>query len=136
MDFNQYGVFRMVAGRLDWLSQRQVVLAQNISNADTPGYQARAIEPFASVVARTMPGQLSPTMTHARHLGGTTSGAAARVRPMSDPYEISPSGNTVVLEQQLMELTDTAAQHRLALNLYRKHVSMIRMALGRGGGGG
>ena len=134
MDFNEYGLFRMVAGRLDWVSQRQTVLAQNIANADTPGYQAQEIESFASVVARNMPGQLAPTMTHADHMSGSAPASAAQVRPLADPYEVSPSGNTVVLEQQLMALTDTAAQHRLALNLYRKHVGMIQLALGRGGG--
>ncbi|MCB9948877.1 MAG: flagellar basal body rod protein FlgB [Rhodospirillaceae bacterium] len=134
MDLNQFGTFRMIAGRLDWLSQRQVVLAQNIANADTPGYQAQDIQPFADVVARTMPGQLTPAQTQAGHMAGTSGTPGARVSPLRSPYEVSPSGNTVVLEQQLMQLTDTAAQHRLALNLYRKHVGMIKMALGRSGG--
>ena len=39
--------------RLRWLDRRQEVLARNISNADTPGYRARDVTPFAQILART-----------------------------------------------------------------------------------
>ena len=55
-----------------------------------------------------------------------------RERPEGDAYEVSPSGNAVVIEQQMMKVAETATQHELALQLYAKHVGMLRLALGRG----
>ncbi|MBT7747468.1 MAG: flagellar basal-body rod protein FlgB, partial [Alphaproteobacteria bacterium] len=49
-----------------------------------------------------------------------------------DVYETSPDGNSVVLEQQLMKVTETKMDYELMTNLYRKHMGMLRTALGRG----
>jgi flagellar basal-body rod protein FlgB len=136
MDLSSFAVFQTVRQRLDWTSERQSVLAQNIANADTPGYRARDVEDFASVMARTRgPGDLAPMRTHPAHLSGSGAVMDARIQAMMDTPEAAPNGNTVSLEQQMMEMTDTAAEHRLALDLFRRHTSMLRIALGRGGGG-
>lgn len=37
MDLGNLKVFRMAMTQMDWAAQRQKVLAQNVSNADTPG---------------------------------------------------------------------------------------------------
>ena len=50
------------------------------------------------------------------------------------PYEVAPTGNSVVLEEQVLKVSETAGDHRLMTNLYRKHIAMFKMALGRGGG--
>jgi flagellar basal-body rod protein FlgB len=34
----------MISRRMDWLSQRQTVLSQNVANADTPNYQPRDLK--------------------------------------------------------------------------------------------
>ena len=136
MDLTQYGLMQTLARRLDWAGQRQSVIAQNIANADTPAYRAMDVEAFATVMARTgSAGTLQPARTQSGHLAGRGAEMDARIQAMMDTPEVSPSGNNVSLEQQLMELTDTAAQHRLALDLFRRHTAMFRIAIGRGGGG-
>ena len=134
MDFGRFGLFPLFAQRLDYLDQRQVVLAENIANADTPNYQARDLRPFAEHLAARAPGRLTLAATDAAHLSGTRGPAAAGVGPSPGGYEATPSGNTVDLEHQMIEMSRTSADHQLALNLYRKHVAMIRSALGRAGG--
>jgi len=133
MTLDNLALFRMVAQRFGWLEQRQGVVAQNIANADTPGYTARDIEAFDAHLSRAGGSSLSPRLTDAAHMtapgrepGDARTGRAERI------YEVSPTGNSVVIEQQLMTMTETAAQHRLAQNLYTKHVGMIRMAMGAG----
>ena len=134
MDLTQYTLIQTMARRLDWASERQSVLAQNIANADTPNYRAQDVEAFATVMARAASaGPLQPVRTAPDHMVGRSVEMDARIQAMMDTPEVSPSGNNVSLEQQLMELTDTAAQHRLALDLFRRHSAMIRSALGRGG---
>jgi flagellar basal-body rod protein FlgB len=131
MDISQLGIFQLISGRLDWLSHRQEVLARNIANADTPGYRPSDLEPFAAVLAKAAP--LTLAATRPGHLQPRGIGASpARERSEGDVYEVSPSGNAVVIEQQMMKVAETATQHELALQLYAKHLGMLRLALGRG----
>ena len=100
MDLNKVSLFGMMKQRLAWLGQRQEVLAQNIANADTPGYRPRDIKPleFRGMVNR----QLSPVtmeVTHGNHLAGHT----RNVKTFDDqvnrtPYETAPAGNAVILK--------------------------------------
>ena len=133
MDFSSIGLFRLVSQRLDWLTQRQDLLAQNIANADTPGYQPREMRPFAAHLDGAS-GSMMPAATHARHIAPIASGTGGSQSSerLNDVYETAPTGNAVVLEQQMVRVSETAMQHQFALNLYRKHVGMIRLALGRG----
>ena len=41
MGVDDIPLFGMLRGRLGWLSERQRVVAENVANADTPGYRAR-----------------------------------------------------------------------------------------------
>jgi flagellar basal-body rod protein FlgB len=47
-----------------------------------------------------------------------------------ETYEVTPSGNAVVIEEQLMNVTETQGDYRLVTNLYQKHLKMIRAAIG------
>ena len=133
MDPSQLPLFRLIGQRLDYLSQRQSVLAQNVANADTPGYQPLDLEPFAEHVARTMPSRrLEMTRTHPGHIDASAGRAdLADANTVGDAYESAPSGNEVVLEQQMIAVAQNAMDHQLALNLYRKQAGMIRIAIGR-----
>ena len=66
-----------------------------------------------------------------------TSGSFAE-RVDRDPYETAPAGNAVVLEEQMAKLNHTAVSHRLASELYRKHLGddqhRDRPPLGRSSG--
>ena len=44
MDLNKLDIFRLTNSKMGWLSERQTVLAQNIANADTPGYKAKDLK--------------------------------------------------------------------------------------------
>jgi flagellar basal-body rod protein FlgB len=44
--------------------------------------------------------------------------------------ETSPNGNSVVLEEQMAKLSETEISHRLTTNLYKKHLNMLKMAIG------
>ena len=134
MDFGMLPIFDVMAKRLRWLGQRQKVLAQNIANADTPNYKARDMKEisFRELVGggdsnlrlvATLPNHMSPP-------GQTADYKVERDKTA----ETSLSGNSVVLEDQMMRVSQTAMQHELTVNLYRKHIAMIKAALGRPGG--
>jgi flagellar basal-body rod protein FlgB len=67
------------------------------------------------------------------HLNGTTSQVASvDDQKTKKQYETAPVGNSVVLEEQMMKLADAQHSYQLMTSLYRKHVDMLKMALGRG----
>lgn len=134
MDLRKLPVFSMMARRMSWLAERQQVLAQNIANADTPNYRPRDLpQPsFRDMArARVAPG-LAPATTDAAHISLARGRAAPepRARPQEETMETTPSGNAVVLEEQLMKAARTAMDYEATTNLYRKHVSMIKDAIG------
>ncbi len=131
----KFDIFAVLGKRMDWLSQRQQVLAENVANADTPDYVPRDLD--EAEFGRILRNQLSPIdpkATHAAHLRGTVQrGGPANSARQKDPYETSPSGNAVILEEQLIKVAKTQSDYQTIVNLYRKHMDMFRTALGRGG---
>jgi flagellar basal-body rod protein FlgB len=56
MNLDSIPVLALVQRSIGWLGRNHDVLAQNIANADTPGYRARELKPldFAALVARPL----------------------------------------------------------------------------------
>ena len=115
--------------RLEWLGRRQVVLAENIANADTPSYRPQDLAPqrFRDLVDH--PARLALAATDANHLGQPAAGRTnPKVETSRDVYEVAPAGNAVVLEEQMAKVHETAIDHKLVSQLYRKYLGMLRMA--------
>ncbi len=134
MDLNKIPLFDAVRKRLDWLSQRQEILAQNIANSDTPKYRPHDLKPFnfKSLVDRERM-QLGVRVTSVNHI----TGKPQRLRNFNEvetrkPYESTPNGNAVILEEQMMKINETNISYKLTSDLYKKHTRMIQIALGRG----
>ncbi len=125
MDTSQIGLFDLAAQRLAWVDRRQALLAQNVANADTPGYQAKDLTPFAQQLGQTASRMVR---TDAQHMTGTAStGAQTSLRP----HERAPDGNAVSVEEQLTKIADTQSTQALTVNLTQKYSAMFRMALGK-----
>ncbi|WP_235830219.1 flagellar basal body rod protein FlgB [Algihabitans albus] len=129
------GLFDVIARKMDWLAQRQKVLSENVANADTPGFAAKDLRegPFERMIR----GQLAivqPRRTDPEHLTPASTGnGQAREHKPRDRYETAPSGNAVVLEEQLVKVQQTQIDYQTMTNLYSKHLRMFSTALGRGG---
>ncbi len=131
MDLTGMTVFRQLEQKMGWLSARQSVLAENIANADTPGYRPRDLQAFASLVDGR--GGLPMQVTSPVHMVGSN-GNTATPSAQRDRYaiETSPNGNQVSLEDQLTKMGENGMDYQFMTNLYRKQISMIKTALGRG----
>jgi len=132
-DLNGITLFAMAKKRLNWLGQRQEVLAQNIANADTPKYRSKDLKAFNfKELLRRESAQLNMAANSSNHL----SGRQKRIRDFAEdhnkkPFETTPAGNSVVLEEQMAKVGETGASYKMTTNLYSKHLGMIRTALGR-----
>ena len=126
MDLMKSSLFAGLAGRLQFLAARTHVLAENVANADTPGYVARdlAAPDFGKRVAALR-------VSDPRHLSGA--GPASAPKPHLAPDgEASLNGNEVSVETQMMKLSEARMDYQLASTVYRKGMDLIRLAA-RGG---
>lgn len=120
----------LAAQRVNWLDQRQGVLAQNIANADTPAYRPRDLLPFARHLAGSLPPAMARTDgAHLQPRGGNRGAAPEDPRVA----EAVPDGNAVSLDREAVRVAETDTAHALAMAVHRSFTGMFRLALGRQG---
>lgn len=109
-------------------SARQQVISENVAHADTPGYRARDIADFSSIVESGPP--FTAKMTRPQHV--------AFGDPMGfDPRETTafgaetPNGNTVSLEDQMLRGAAVKQEHDLALGVYSKAMDILRTTVAK-----
>ncbi len=135
MDLGKIPLFAMITKRMAWLGQRQQVLARNIANSDTPGFKPRDVKPLDfQRLAQSEARGLGVRLTNARHLTGGLRSPGLGATTQNQAGETTLSGNAVVIEDQLMKVAETAMDYQVMTNLYRKHLNMIKTALGRPAG--
>jgi len=100
MDINTLSLASAVAAHA---AARQQVIAENVAHADTPGYRARDIADFASIVDDTIGA-----------LGAET-----------------PNANTVSLEDQMLRAAEVRQEHEMAIGVYSKSLEILRASVTR-----
>ncbi len=140
MDLKSISLFSSVTQKMDWLTERQKVLAQNIANADTPGYVPRDLKKisFKSHLDQgSSTGALHMQASAEGHMNGNGK-TIGDMGSQGEPYEqiskssmIAQNGNGVNLEDELTKMAETQMEYATAVNLYRKHVSMMKTAIGK-----
>ncbi|SDG26894.1 flagellar basal-body rod protein FlgB [Thalassobaculum litoreum DSM 18839] len=135
MKMSDMSLFRMARQQMDWLGDRQTVLAQNIANADTPNYRAKDLKALSFERELRDIKQVRMQATSGTHLQGTVQKPDFRVEELRarDVYETNPNDNGIVLEEQMMKVSDTQMKYQLASNVYQKNMTMLRTAIGRNG---
>jgi flagellar basal-body rod protein FlgB len=106
--------FSLLRARLDFLGQRQKLIAENIANASTPGYTPRDVDAaaFEKAMERAASGSRVPS-----------------VKIVSRPdSETTLDGNSVVLEDQAMRAMEVRMQFETGLSLYQKGLQLMRLA--------
>lgn len=117
-------LFDLAERRLGWIDRRQGLLAQNIANANTPGYVAKDLQPFAETLAKALP---DLAVTSPMHLTGA--GSAGHTDPRIRPAERAPDGNAVSVDEQLTKVADTDGAHALVINLFHSYLGLFRTAI-------
>ncbi len=123
-----------MAAKMIYLDKRQGVLAQNIANADTPGYRPQDLTKvdFGKVLEKVSGKQkVTLTTTNKDHTTGAGDVANAKDKKDRMTYEVAPDGNAVIIEEQMIKANQTMMDYSLLTNLMNKQASMYRLALGR-----
>jgi flagellar basal-body rod protein FlgB len=129
MGIGDLPLMSMLKTRMRWHNQRQVVLAENVANADTPGFRARDVR---APVFETVRGA-GPVRTDPRHMSGFGSRAADASARAIQSFETTPRGNAVTLEEEMIKVGQNAQDFQAAATLYQRSMGLLRTAMSRRG---
>ena len=136
MDIGQIPLFAALSKRMSWLTARQTVLAENVANANTPGYVAKDLKEldFKSLIGKTRGyGPLRLAATEPGHIAPAAASNPAPVVTVADDQSLD--GNGVSLEAQMMKVSTNASEYALVTSLYKQNIGLIKTVLGGGSGG-
>jgi flagellar basal-body rod protein FlgB len=135
-DISDIPIFAMLRARMGYLSERQRVIAENVANASTPGYAPHDLKAFnfkaqvdaASSLAVTQPG-------HMLAKGAKPGSAAGAVKTVKSPdSETTLDGNSVVLEEEMMKMSQARMDYDTAVGFYQKSLDILKLATRKPGG--
>jgi flagellar basal-body rod protein FlgB len=130
LDLANSPFFGMLRTRLDQLSERQRLIAENIANASTPGYRPRDLDTgaFERALAQHNGGGLAMARTSAAHMSAGGGTPTPQVVTRNDG-ETTIDGNAVVLEEEMARAAETRMQFETGIALYQKGLQLVRMAV-------
>ncbi len=115
-------LFDLASRQAQWLAARQSTISGNVANANTPGYRARDVEPFADVLDKT---KLVMAATSDSHIGFSSSRAEGAKVKKADSWDTVYSKNSVSLEQELIKAGEVNRQHTLNTSIVKSFHRML-----------
>lgn len=130
MPISNLPIFSMLRTKMQWHQERQRLLSENVANADTPHFQARDLTPvkFNEPVAGRANVALARTASN--HIA-SANGSAQFSPERNGRYEIRPTGNAVVLEDEMLKVANNQMDYQAATALYSRSLGLIKTALGK-----
>lgn len=130
MDLSQIPLFEALTKRMAWLSERQSVLAENVANADTPGYVAHDLrQPDFRQILSQSTSQVALVTTQPGHISAKRD--LTEIELQESEQGDGSSGRHASIEQEMMKVSQTANDYALAATLYRANLGLVKTVLGR-----
>jgi flagellar basal-body rod protein FlgB len=136
MPMNDLPILSALRSKMQWHQERQRVLAENISNSDTPNFKPRdLVEPTfdnkGSSVGGGM-GSLAMMRTSTSHLAVSGGGPTFAGDGGKSGFQTRPAGNAVNLEDQMLKVSANQMDYAAATSLYSKSLHLLKTAIGKG----
>ena len=132
MDLADIPLFAMLRGRLGYLSEKQKVIAQNVANADTPGFAPRDLKTFTFQAQANGPRPVHVQMVslpgHMVAPSAKRPGGGAFRSTKAEVSETTLDGNSVSLEEEMMKMTEARMSYDAAIGFYQKSMNLLRLA--------
>ncbi len=125
--FEKLQITAMAQSMASHAGARMGLIAQNVANADTPGFKAMDLPSFAEAYRAADP--LALRQTRAGHLAEFE--APTLIQPRRSGGAEAPNGNSVSLEEEMVKAASARQDHEMALAIYRNTSDIIRASLGR-----
>ncbi len=118
-------LFDLASTQQNWLATRQAVVAQNIANANTPGYVAKDVAPFKSVYDQT---QLDLVSTNPGHMALDPLNADDATKDAA-PWEVAPSGNSVSMEREMLKANEVSREYSMNTAIVKAFAQMYTVSV-------
>jgi flagellar basal-body rod protein FlgB len=138
MNLAEIPLFAMLRDRMGYLSERQKVIAENVANADTAKFVPNDLKPFsfdarvqATQMAQAGGGASMMAATQAGHMAPKNErrGIGSQFKTARSPdSETTLNGNAVVLEEEMIKMTEARMNYDAAISFYQKSMGLLRMA--------
>ena len=134
MSINDLPVLSALRTKMQWHQERQRVLAENVSNSDTPNFKPRdLVEPkfnSAGASAGSM-GALAMMRTSTSHIAPSGGGQSFEQNSKT-AFQTRPAGNSVNLEDEMLKSSANQMDYAAVTSLYSKSLHLLKTAIGKG----
>jgi len=119
--------------KMKWHQARQSLLAENVANAETPGYRGRDLKAFSfdQHMTRLSTARIETATTNPTHIAVQGAGADGLGAQELNSFEITPEGNGVTLEDEMMKVASNQLDYQTVTALYSRSLRILKSALGR-----
>jgi len=130
MAFNLNTYLGLDAAALNLQSKRMEVIADNLANADTPGYKARDID-FRAAMAQVggAEGTVKLSTTNGGHLSTDPTSATDASLKYRVPLAPSLDGNTVDAQQEQAAFADNTVRYQATLSFLSGRFKSLMTAI-------
>ncbi|MBX9456628.1 MAG: flagellar basal body rod protein FlgB [Rhizobium sp.] len=122
-------LFELASRQAEWLSTRQTLISGNIANANTPGFRAKDVTSFDSVLQSS---QLPMKATNPLHFIETPTESFAVESEVNKGSATQLSGNSVDLSDELMKQGSIKRDYDLNTAIVKAFNKMILMSVRKG----
>jgi flagellar basal-body rod protein FlgB len=136
MAINDLPMLSALRTKMAWHQERQKVLAENISNSDTPNFKPRdLIEPKfdgpGGSISGAM-GSLAMMRTSASHIAPSGGGGQTFNNDGGKSgFQTRPAGNAVNLEDQMLKVSANQMDYAAVTSLYTRSLGLLKTAIGK-----
>lgn len=127
MDMSGSGLMSLLAQKMAYLNQKQIVHAENVANSSTPGYHALELAPFS--FQDTLNQTIGMKTDNPMHIIPASLAGVNKAAVKVKDYDKSIDGNDVDEEQEMMKVSQTGAEYQLVTQLYKKFTGFFKLAL-------
>lgn len=128
-------VFSALTDKMRWHQTRQGLLAENVANAETPGFRGRDLAQydFAASAGAFSSASVTTSATQPMHFSvSSAEGSAFGAQRMAN-FEVTPEGNGITLEDEMMKVSTNLMDYQAVTSLYQKSIKILRTAMGKQG---
>jgi flagellar basal-body rod protein FlgB len=120
-------LFDLAGRQNEYLAQRQSIIAQNVANANMPGYKARDLQKFdAALDAATS--SIPLKTTDPQHLQPVIGPEVQVASVTTNDADVNQSGNNVSLEKEFLKSADVVRSYSLNTQIVKTFNRMMMAA--------
>ncbi|MBN9316056.1 MAG: flagellar basal body rod protein FlgB [Devosia sp.] len=127
------GLLDALSEKMRWHQARQTLLAENVANADTPNYRGRDLKAFGfeEHMQQLSGVRIATVATQPGHISVQGVGADGFGARQMNSFEITPEGNGVTLEDEMMKVAGNQMDYQAITALYTRSIKLLKTALGK-----